>query len=1435
VQGRSPKPLRTCIETPADDAEGVEGTARVIWDAMLRVASKSQSVTRRTGHLVRIEAARTDLQSFPAKPLQAYMHQDAELERHVEPCQRILMFFARTQVPHEWESPPYRFNRRQRAAWEALWRAAQDNRDSPEPMETEGEEGDDDADQLQPVEARCMEFFIELLNQRIQSSEYECALVCALAVLGVSDHDGGKPWKDAHSYPPILSNVMKISRFIIVHKAFLLDPNARDILRAERGRLEGEWTVPSPMEDPEYRFGDDEGYSGSPPATPPPGVAAPPGWSSSPGFGSPPRLISLSQQAQQGRKTFREWIRTMVTTFMIHGTASPMEWMLDLRRYGMKIHYNTPSDGHIGWEGHDQLSYKTLKFTMGHFRGFVHGLAASTRQILVEKVLMCTPDQIPAIPWDRMGDDFNEPKAGWSFLQDARTPWPVHGPRWMSQRVRQERKLQQWFIQPREGRFSIDGIERFMGFVAEFKEKLAVICHISGGQPARGPELLSIRHRNTAAGGQRNIFIEDGLVACVTRYHKGFYASNDAKVIHRYLPRAVGELVVWYLWLVLPFVEQLQAYHQQMCQSAAIPDTQASKVWGVDAVTGREWTSVRLRDALARESKKRLHNALNLASYRDIAIAISRRYFSNAKPFPHNVREDGTAVDGDGDGDGEVDEDAMDDEQWMRHMADLQAAHTPHVAEMVYGRMMSQQQGTTAGRQAGFRASSVHWHGFLGFDVPDSAVRTLGKRPQPRWKDEGVMMRDQRRDLVEQTNMTEAMQRMTGRPEMQFRPIQAAAIRSIQAGDDRVVAVMPTGGGKSMLFMLPAWVAGRGGLTVVVVPLTSLRQDLRERCQAFGISCVEWESHRHPDHAQVVLVTPESAFTDGFQTFLNRQREFIRLDRIVVDECHIMLNESPTFRPTFQQLGRLHQCGTQMVFLTATLPPRDEARLFQRMYVARDEVSFHRGRTSRHNVAYRVHRPSIAAAFRSQTQWVEQPSVQRFMRERVRRAQPGRAIVYGSTKRIVTRVAEMFGCAAYYSDQDRKTGILEQFRRGDQGVIAATSALGMGVDIPDIRCIIHVGFPRSLLDYAQESGRAGRDGQPSEAIIIQPEEFDEFPQWFDQNTAREQEGLELVRRYMMASAPGCRRRVLDDYLDGPIDGYERQQCSDQDGPSGSAEQRCDGCDPDWEATESIASPMASPVANPIAVGFPARARAHKSPPTAHGAWDPASDTVMQEADGSSESDAFESQGARTPTAPSPVRRSGVPLEAQHRYHQQEISRTAIRERVQASAAQRLHDEEFLAQESRQWRGRCWLCVQAQRDDVQHDLWGCPAPESGECRRWVRGIRDHIQYTAGEFYCCYQCGMPQDICGGWEAGQTCGHRQFLYPMMAMLIHWEWPDRRQQGYEWWRRRLKGVGVRVTDFDAVRGYLSQRVDMGGIRGHTQLAQDYIWIRRLYEEHGY
>ncbi|KAG6071289.1 hypothetical protein E4U16_006243 [Claviceps sp. LM84 group G4] len=92
----------------------------------------------------------------------------------------------------------------------------------------------------------------------------------------------------------------------------------------------------------------------------------------------------------------------------------------------------------------------------------------------------------------------------------------------------------------------------------KFREKLWLLVHMLPGQPARATEILGIRHRNTNNGGTRNIFVSKGEVCFVTAYHKNFQQTNQAKIIHRFLPRAVGELLVWYLWLVLPFSQDVQ-------------------------------------------------------------------------------------------------------------------------------------------------------------------------------------------------------------------------------------------------------------------------------------------------------------------------------------------------------------------------------------------------------------------------------------------------------------------------------------------------------------------------------------------------------------------------------------------------------------------------------------------------------------------------------------------------------------------------------------------------------------------------------------------------------------------------------------------------------------------------------------------------------------
>jgi hypothetical protein len=122
---------------------------------------------------------------------------------------------------------------------------------------------------------------------------------------------------------------------------------------------------------------------------------------------------------------------------------------------------------------------------------------------------------------------------------------PVNRERWLFNRIRQDTSICNKFIKPRT-QLGIDrqAVKRYIDRVVVFREKLAILMHITSGQPIRGPELLSIRHSNTVQGSHRNLFIKDSMVVFATRYHKGYNVSGDVKIIHQYLPREVGKLVV---------------------------------------------------------------------------------------------------------------------------------------------------------------------------------------------------------------------------------------------------------------------------------------------------------------------------------------------------------------------------------------------------------------------------------------------------------------------------------------------------------------------------------------------------------------------------------------------------------------------------------------------------------------------------------------------------------------------------------------------------------------------------------------------------------------------------------------------------------------------------------------------------------------------------
>lgn len=1321
--------LLASVEEPKGEEEPV---AAAIWEAMDELARFSQvSVIHRTGIFVRLEAIRTEKHQTRFTPLQPYMDEKS-IGDHARPWKQMLMFFWRTQQEHAWKSPKYQFTKRQREAWGALIKAAGGAIEEDEEAEEEEEEGQEesgeDSDEettddagsvvgemeeelaegvgtigepgmLSSIQKACLAFCIALLSQSITRKEYDSPLVCALAVLGVKE-DG---WKGAEQYPPILSAVIKVARFMVVQQALALS------------------------EAEEFDIDADSGYESG---------------------GSTPQ--------QRRPRGCLQHVQQMMDRFMVRGSHGPMQWMLDLRTYGLKIHYNTTSRGHVEWVGQDELLYKELQFTMAQFRSMVHGLVDASRRVLMEDLLFSnspSAESVPSIPWESLRDNPTDERPGWNFLQDQRTHMPVDGERWLFEWVGQNARIRNQFMKPGT-RSGVDQqeVKRYMDRVVAFREKLIVLIHIAGGQPARGPEIMSIRHSNTRKGGHRNIFIEDGQVVFVTRYHKGYAVSGDVKIIHRYLPREVGELVVYYMWLVLPFQQRMEA---MVWEKEAI----SSHMWPADP-SGRKWTTDRLREALKRETSIGLSQALTIAAYREIAIGISRRFLRGSTAFQPEEGDEN---------------EAWNEENMAGLVADLQAGHTAHVAGLIYARGIMEQAGAVADRRRQFRMSSTDWHRFLGFPPDVKDEEGCRKRKRAPFESEADEARIDRWGRLRKMDAAEQLRRMAGE-RATFRSVQKDAIEAVVGGESPVVAVMPTGAGKSMLFMLPAW-AEQGGTTIVVVPLIALRGDMKRRCEKLGISCAAWDSRRPPDAAAVVLVTPESAVTEAFATFVNRLRATRQLDRIVIDECHVVLNQRYTFRKQMQQLGKLVAAETQMVLLTATLPPSEEDELFRRMHFDPDQVKVFRAETARTNVAYRVIKVGRAA----KKQEVEE-MVLGVVRQKLRRYKKGKVVIYGNSVRKVQALAQRLGCHAYYHDAVGKASMLEDFVSGRGRVIVATSALGMGVDIPDIRCIVHIDWPFSVLDYAQESGRAGRDGARSEAVMIVQEGAQRAAEG-----EREEREHGLVRALVgEGEAATCRRVVLGGYLDGRE--VERVGCEE-------GEEKCDMCRGAKEET----------------------------------------DEEMEEESEAGSSDGGEMGAVETERERGAEReRETEREEVQRAFRQQEQTRRGPRQRLMQVQQEAYASMEWLRRQLARWANRCGICEAAGSGQSAHDVRRCWRAESQQVKEMVEKVEQEIQFE--RFSGCFWCGVPQDICNRWEengrggyqraAGGDCQYHGVLIGSLMGISY----GSNHAIREHWVQRLVAQGVDGSMEGLIRYFGSKQAFDFVESNH--LVAEFCWITRLLAE---
>jgi superfamily II DNA or RNA helicase len=795
-------------------------------------------------------------------------------------------------------------------------------------------------------------------------------------------------------------------------------------------------------------------------------------------------MVRIQANAKSGRteKLSCGALLEKYTTFVREGVQTPYNQLRETMHFASSFAINEIAIGRVKWLKDDGKTFMIDGIPL-HLNDLQEWVATGIKEAthyLYQKCLhdMPIPDNVV------INEKYANGTLGYSFIHDLK---PYHFE--FLQYVSHQPRLHSLFVTVDDGetiQFSRDAIQQWLKDSEHLLDVLAALIHLTSGQPSRATELSELTYANGSGTRRGMSYFCDRLVTLMGNSKAHSEASRN-KGIPRFIARPVSRIIEHYLIFVRPVAIYFSNY---VGLSGAEP---MSVYLFASPAEEHNWSGAHLRTVFAKCISRwfKSGQTLSVGQFRHVAIALTRFHLAKTSQADS--------------------------------ILDLQAAHGSRIANDRYGRDQYAHPDIPPDVARGYEHASDEWAALLGIDSGQSPTDMSSIAIDP-----SVRPASMEQGLARSFSAVhKALQGLYG-DDAQFTSVeQEIAIMRVLARQEDLLVVLPTGGGKSLLFQLPP-ILEPDLTTVVILPLIVLMVQFSRTIP--GLATERWVFGQKPNPlSRLVLISAEDAGRDiGFREYVHQLYAQGQLARIVFDECHAFPQQQ-SFRPIMDSVCalRTEKLPVPILLLSATSSP-SELNLTKSYYGCLDIRTIRRP-TNRPNLRLRVRMVQSHSKIDAE--------IIAFVA-----ANPAsgssRGIIYSATRRLVSNLAPMIQTATnikvgmYYGEmtkEDKKVS-LEKWLLGDTPWIIATSAFGMGVHHDQVRWVLHYGQTYSLADYYQQIGRISRDGQEGLALTISSEDFvPTYLDGYDVNDSAKRD-RDVVQAYLFQNRI-CRRRVLSKHFD----------------------------------------------------------------------------------------------------------------------------------------------------------------------------------------------------------------------------------------------------------------------------------------------------------------